>query len=427
MTGETILLLRLYPRLMPLFSALVERTGYSFVSDSELSLPRDRLRLVSDVVDWQKISSRATDEVERSVSGLVEMIRDRISEIPGCKESEFQDDAGLERQLRHSLMVYFRYGFMVESLADKCNLKLLVCAPSFLERHRGAISAARMRGIPSLHLQHGLWISPELYHPECADIVTLASEFGLNILDSPKLSNARRIVTGLPFSTPKLEHIPSEEDDRRKQEDARRKLNIDKDVKVVLYSGVFGEGLWLEPTWNFHKRLETFRDLVSVLRDRVGPTKLLVRPSPTQSGKEDAEAFELLADDQGFKALEVTEQDKQLVLDASDVVVTGAIDTSFAFDAFAAGRPVIALDGLPRVSHFESLVKLSEVRPIAWGASELKRSLDTLLDDKKAWLEAQIRGYQFMRSAGSIDPESAIENLCQLIVTIVQGEAKSHA
>ncbi|MCB0359155.1 MAG: glycosyltransferase, partial [Bdellovibrionales bacterium] len=296
----------------------------------------------------------------------------------------------------------------------------IVLSPSYLDRLQGAVSWARHNGVPSIHLQHGSWPSPETEHPETADVVALPDFFALEVVNHRARSSAERVVTGLPFSTISDRKFLDPEKDFERQSSARSRLGIPHDAGVVLWTATLLEGLNLQGVLA-HRFFKALQFVGKICRERTGsgkPTFLIIRQNPSYRPSEHGEAIRSLVQDEGSDVCRVISDDKEGVFDACDVVIPAIAISSVFLDALAHARPVVGFGAVEFPAHSYGASLLAPYCKFAMSERAFAQELSRLLDDRDYWNHSRTRGYEFACRMRPFSAEEGTKNVAELIRTI---------
>ncbi|MEW6386273.1 MAG: glycosyltransferase [Thermodesulfobacteriota bacterium] len=216
---------------------------------------------------------------------------------------------------------------------------------------RALVNYARLRGVPSLHLAHGLYSKPRVHI--AGEVDRLYSDyitvFGARARDNMVASGnppERIFLTGTPLWDPL--YSPGA---RMAAQEARRRLGLDPDRPVVLFCSSYSEGssaYFRYRSWRMHAIHEAVLEAIQQLGPQV---QLLVRPHPNELRRalvspEDfswlVEAYQRWLTQKGMGPVQLSLGQKIPALRAADVVIV-ADQSSMIPEAMILERPTIML------------------------------------------------------------------------------------
>lgn len=425
MKQPAIMFVGLGPKQFEMLAPLFGLSSYVFLS-TENPPPefdaKERVICVRSEEQVLRFTQRAHAELENRVSSIMAMLGNGLKTAPGSDSGDLMTGE-LMQTLFRSLKNLFDYGFALDEACEKYDVRCVVSNLSFLDCQEGAIAAAHARGIPTLHLQHGVWISAQSYRPENADLVALADWFSQEIFNHQAPTPALGVVTGLPIylELNRSALDPASAVEQRKA--ARSKLGLKADALIAVYAGTWSEGLYVGASSYAHEMVEALQDVIAVMLELEAQgrvTQIIYRQHPTVKSFEDEDAALIVAEDMGYSGLKVINHEKSQCLQAADMLITPRTQTSVLLDAFAEGCPVITLNRIPDMpGHIGEIYTLPLIES-APDRAALKTAALRLIDDTAHRQKLIKQAAEFMLKGRAYDEAQAKQNLQQLILELAE-------
>ena len=417
---KALLFFQFYTELHCIAAELVDRCDYTVITDRKIGLPvsdKSRHQIVDELLPYSEIRERTEAEVRAKIPALSDFLMENLQELPFGTHHPDETREVVEKFLGRSVADYYCFSTVFSKLSELYDIGCVVLAPPDLSSHRGAISAAKQRAIPTIGIQHGAIFTNDLRAPQACDIVLVADKVGQKILDYSRVAPTLCIPTGMPYARVKST-VEEGEDDRAKVA-ARRQLDIAEGAEVILLTlSYVSANLELKTSGHF-KTLELLCELIKMAakRRRLGrDTIIIVKPPRVQTYRMQERAIESIAEELGFEGLKVVDGSFHTLMEASDVVIPGLHDSSVFLDAFAAFRSPIRMRQFAELSNPPAETFIAEHCKTVDSYGELEGEICALLDDPKLGLERRRRALAAMKELRPHGAEEGRDAICSLIL-----------
>jgi len=406
----------------PILPLLLEKADYKLITRSKpksVTLDNSRIVYVDQVVSLEQIKARAKLESKNRCEVLFPYYMQQLMKLPLAEQMPPMFVDKLQQGLVAGIEEVLHYGYLMEALLEHFDIRCVATNLSGLASRQGIIAVAKANGIPSVHLEHGVWISSQVQRPEVADVVALADDFSKAQVDLESGGKVKTIVTGLPI----YQAIVTQDDPQLLQEMHAAKLafGFNPNKPVLLYANTWVEGMYVGSACYIHKLVDAFeqvlRTLVALEKEGI-EAELICRPHPSIQPYEDELAYREVAQRVGFKRLHYIIDRKTECMSAADLVICPTTNTSFLLDAFASKKPVVALDTFPEVLNDFPKATTRPLIKVAYSDSELFNAIHSLLTNNALYDEQKQSAFRYVQSVRKFNGEQAKHNICKLIIEL---------
>ncbi len=305
-------------------------------------------------------------------------------------------------------------------LEQEAPIKAIVIHEDVTPSMRLLIALAAQRGIPSLHLPHGIEVTrlaiPSFDDVVRASLVAAVGEHGRDFYLSnpdPRNEPEKFVLVGR-----------SEWDDLYGQplpapEPLRAKLGLDSQRKVIGFAGSWGHEQSTIPYGGLVE--ERFRSFLRAARRMAHQVQVVVRPHPSSKYLDNYGEgwYQAIAHEERMSVL-VPQVAQEAFLAVSDLIVS--LDSTFATVALIVGRPSLSITtqnpGTPDVSGYDSIPAIATCKGTV---DSIERALRNCLFDAEYRSRLLASRDESLNRLNFRNDGHATERVVQLILSLVKG------